>query len=72
MLEVFGREWLDKLHVQVAYSNQKSTIEWVTRGTYEEDSRQIHAIRWNPGTNIYQCRANSDSEMTIPRQCLGG
>jgi hypothetical protein len=52
----------------VAYSNQKSTIEVVTKGRYEEDSRQVHAIRWNPDGKLYQgCvrKSSYDSEKTI-------
>jgi len=68
ILDVFGEVWLDTLHSKVAYSNQKSTIEMVTKGRYEEDPRQVHAIRWNPDCKLYQGRvrkSSSDSEKTI-------
>jgi hypothetical protein len=69
MLEVFTEEFITRLHLEVAFTDQAwRLIKKDTDETYTEGSRQIHAIWWNPIQKRYQGRMRklcSESEVMI-------
>jgi len=61
-VDVFAEDYIRNVHEQVAYDNQGDTfVKEETNASYTEDSRQVHAIRWNPTLLIFHGRVRKDS-----------